>query len=240
MSWKNSLPFFAWQTVRFANSLADVQKAWSFYPRWRASMQPGHNSVADESAWITFPAIDFLNDWLRPEHRVFEFGGGGSTLFFLKRAGFVATVENDGGWFEILTKTVAEKGHSPRWEGHFIDGEPTAETRPRNPENPSDYQSNGPGLGHLSFENYARCVEKYPAAHFDLILVDGRARPSCIQHAIPRLKTGGLLVVDNNDRPYYSAAFQQIFSRDFETLLDGQTAIPFIPDFVRTTILRKK
>ena len=86
MSWKNKLPFFAWQTIIYSNSLPNFKTNWSNYTRWKQSLSPERNSVADESAWINFEALDFLSNWLKPSHRIFEFGGGGSTLFFLKQA----------------------------------------------------------------------------------------------------------------------------------------------------------
>jgi predicted O-methyltransferase YrrM len=38
---------------------------------------------------------------------------------------------------------------------------------------------------------------------FDIILVDGRNRVKCITSAIPHLKPGGVLILDNSERSYY-------------------------------------
>jgi hypothetical protein len=239
MNWKKTFFYFAYQTIKYGQDFDGFKKRWSYFDRWKRSMSPGNSSMSEESAWINFAAIDYLDQWLKLDHRVFEFGGGGSTLYFLKRAGFVSTVENHGEWFPILENAVKEKGYQ-HWNGFFTEGVPDGSGSTRFIENPLDYKSNVPQYAHLRFENYARCIEQYPEASFDVILVDGRARPSCIYHAIPRLKIGGLLVIDNNERPYYTTAFKDTFEQDFTVELDGRNVIPYIPDFVRTTILRRK
>jgi len=58
--------------------------------------------------WVTYSFIDFINDRLRPEHAVFEFGSGNSTYFYAKRAGFVFSVEHDQVWYDKVVKTKPE------------------------------------------------------------------------------------------------------------------------------------
>lgn len=239
MSWKNNALYFAWQSVRYARNRAHFHQIWSYYPRWRRALQPGASSMRDEQAWINFAALDYLDRWLKPGHRVFEYGGGGSTLFFCKRAGFVATVEHDAGWFDALQAAVREKGYR-HWEGFPEPGDPFPDARPRRIDNPSDYYSNTASVQHLSFERYAKTIHRYPEAHFDLVLVDGRARPACIQESLAHLKPGGLLVIDNTERDYYLSPFRERFSRDFTGILHDFSPTPYVPGFTRTTILEKR
>ena len=240
MSWKKSLPFFVWQSMRYARSVTHFRQIWSYCSRWIQSFCAGRNSVADELPWLNFPAIEYLQSQKLSDSKVFEFGGGGSTLFFCKHGAHVTTVEDHAEWFKILTETVATKGYQ-HWKGFFVSPEPIiGSTGNRLPENPHDFMSASPGLGHLSFEKYARTIDAFPSAYFDLILVDGRARPSCIQQAIPHLKTNGLLVVDNTERPYYLLSFRKIIAEEFTVELDIFAPVGYTPDFTKTTILRKR
>ena len=239
MSWKKSPLFFAWQMLRFAKNLPHFKKMWSYRSEWLRSFQAGRNSVADEQAWITFPAIDCLKELIQPDFQVFEFGGGGSTLFFCRRAKHVVTVEDHAEWFSKLQEIVQAKNYH-NWEGYFVEPEKIVDQRPRSFEKPADFVSGAKGLSHLSYERYARAIDPFPEEFFDLILVDGRARPSCIMQALPHLKSNGMLVIDNTERAYYTTPFQDKFRRDFETLLDARHPTPYSPDFTRTTILRKK
>ena len=238
MSWKKSLPWFTWQSIRCAQSWAHFRQIWFYQKRWSDSFSTGRNSVADELPWLNFPAVDFLQKNIRPEYRVFEFGGGGSTLFFCKNVAEVATVEDHSGWFDTLTQTIKAKGYQ-NWKGYFVAPEQVTTDRPRSKQNPNDFCSGAKGMEHLSFEKYARAIDRFPDDYFDLVLVDGRARPSCIQQAMSHLKPGGLLVVDNTERPYYLAPFQAVIAEKYSIETDRFAPVAYTPDFTKTTIVRK-
>lgn len=67
-----------------------------------------------------------------------------------------------------------------------------------------------------SFEEYVKSIEEYPDESFDLVLVDGRHRSFCIPHAIPKVRPGGYLMLDNSDRRGYRDAISLMsdFKRD--------------------------
>jgi hypothetical protein len=71
------------------------------------------------------------------------------------------------------------------------------------PADPGAYRSTDPPVLQHSFRNYVTAIDAFPEGTFDVVSIDGRARPSCIQHAISRVKRGGLLVLDNAERGYY-------------------------------------
>ena len=48
--------------------------------------------------------------------------------------------------------------------------------------------------------SYATFIDSFPDHSFDLIVIDGRARAACIQHAIRKVKKGGYLLIDNSER----------------------------------------
>jgi hypothetical protein len=59
-------------------------------------------------------------------------------------------------------------------------------------KNPGDFISGGPAYTGKNFEQYAKSIDLFPDNYFDIVIVDGRSRPSCIQQGIPKLKkTGG-------------------------------------------------
>jgi hypothetical protein len=239
MSWKKNILFFYWQTALGYLKQGYFHPAMKYRDKWAISMKPGSNSVADESPWLTFPAIDFLEKNIRPGNKVFEYGGGGSTLFFCKKGAEVVTVEDNNEWFGILTRTVQGKKYSGTWEGHFIPAEQVASDTTRDHANPDDFKSASKGCENMSFERYARAIHRFPEDYFDVVLVDGRARASCIRQALPHLKKGGLLVIDNTERSYYLTAFADVMKNEFITELHLFAPSPYAPDFTRTTILRK-
>ena len=56
--------------------------------------------------WYTYPAIRFLEQRVRPELRVFEFGAGNSTRWWAERVDHVVSREHDRDWIERIRKTL--------------------------------------------------------------------------------------------------------------------------------------
>jgi hypothetical protein len=194
--------------------------------------------MADEVPWLTFRAIDLLKAHVNSSMSVFEYGGGGSTMFLTRIAGKVVTIEHNEEWFASLTKQCAEKQRR-NWEGFYVSAEPGA-PNDSSVANPDDYISDDEQYRGMNFKNYASFIERYPEGFFDIIIVDGRARPSCTKHAIPRLRKGGWLLIDNTDRDYYLEAFHSILFDQFEIVLHEKGPAPYCTWFTQTSIWRKK
>lgn len=162
--------------------------------------------------WLTFGAIEFLTPRLRQGMRVFEYGSGGSTLFWLSYGASCVSVEHDSVWHAILKqKLISEQPIDYRLILPEIKNESGCQCDPADPEG---YSSADEAFQGCSFRKYAAQIDSFPDEYFDLVLVDGRARPSCIKHSVPKIKQGGLLVLDNADRPYY-LSHTQAYLRDF-------------------------
>jgi hypothetical protein len=164
----------------------------------------------DRVPWIPFEAKTFLDGIVGKDKAVFEWGCGGSTLYFADTCASVVSVEDSAEW---ISKVAIELGgdilatdcivtvsndaldatlyHVERGEG--ILGSDTS--------NPAHYVERNI-LG-ANFKEFARAIDGYPDEYFDIVMVDSFARPSCITHALPKLKSGGWLVLDNSDREYY-------------------------------------
>jgi predicted O-methyltransferase YrrM len=209
-----------------------------YFSRWRKGIQPDASSVKDQQPWITFKVIDFLNQNLNKEHRVFEYGGGGSTLFFVTRCKEVVTVENNKEWFSILSGLI-KKSSAENWKGNFIEGEKGDLNSSPESANPLHYSSSDPGSAGTNFLKYASAIDEYANSYFDLVLVDGRSRASCIQHGIPKIKKGGLLIVDNSDRSYYFKYLDKVLQEQFSVVIDEYGPSPYSKDFTKTSVWKK-
>jgi hypothetical protein len=56
--------------------------------------------------WYTFPAVEYLEQLDFKGRKVFEYGSGNSTLWWLAKGANVASVENDRDWYERLRPQV--------------------------------------------------------------------------------------------------------------------------------------
>jgi hypothetical protein len=126
--------------------------------------------------WLPFRLIDELEAVVSSGSRVFEYGGGGSTLWFLDRGAVVATVEHHQGWAAVLQRSIGS----------------------------DDWTLLAPSLADGSAE-YVDAISSYPDDWFDVVVVDGRARARCVARALPKVKPGGLLLVDDIHRKKYAA-----------------------------------
>lgn len=169
-----------------------------YAPRWLHSMLPGHSPLFDEVPWITFRAIDWLDDYLKPDMSVFEYGAGGSTLYLTKRVRNVVSVEHDEGFYHLVKKILGQRAnHNCQLMLH------TPEPCEESSRAYASYQVKYKGM---CFQSYVKAIDSYPDQSFDLVLVDGRARMACFKQALAKIKPGGAIMLDNSDRPAYAQA----------------------------------
>jgi hypothetical protein len=140
---------------------------------------------------------------------VFEWGSGGSTIFFHRMLVYkIISIEHDPGWYQRLSREFADRGILLDLNYRLIPFE-EGEIGP-DKGNPTHYKSGSTELGPVNFKNYASAIDGY--GQFDLILIDGMARASCLAHAVSHVKEGGWLVLDNTgDRPYYLEQTAHLF-----------------------------
>lgn len=227
-----ALRLFLSQVKRFR-----VPGAIMYYARWRNSLRPGASSVRDRQPWITFKAIGFLKKWIKKEHRIFEYGGGGSSLFFADRASEVITIEHDEEWFAQLDG-LASRITGCRWSRLLIPPSMGTLVPEPDPGKPEHYSSADLPSKGKNYKLYVQAIDRYPEDYFDLVMVDGRSRPACIQHGFHRLRKGGLLVLDNAERVYYLKNTAPLFSK-MELVSGGMGPVPYSMDFSNTSIWKK-
>ena len=205
-----------------------------YFSDWKKYITPGRNSVADKIPWITFSAIDFLKKISHPEMKVFEYGSGGSTFFWASRVKSVISVEHDRLWYDRIKM---ELDHQKINNAKYILKEPVGdpEYSRKNFGKPSDYISMDKNYDGKNFRDYVQVIDENADNSFDIIVVDGRARPSCILHSLKKIKIGGYLVVDNSERHYYLHGFN--FSGWKVRHFFGP--VPYGYGFSRTTIFQK-
>jgi hypothetical protein len=165
--------------------------------------------------------------------KVFEYGAGGSTLFFVKRVKEVISVEHDPNWFALVSKKLKQDGYQ-NWHGYLVN--PTEDNLffSKNPSNSDSYISKLDNFSGKSFSNYVKIIENYPNDYFDVILIDGRARPSCFKHSILKIKPNGYILWDNTDRDYYFPAMQ--LAPLSYSCMDFPGPSPYVNFFTKTSV----
>jgi len=210
----------------------------SAFPRWTTALAPGRSSLADRSPWLTFRAIDELDRIVNRDMTVFEYGSGGSTLFFADRAARVVSVEHVPAWHEKVTGFLNASGVTNA-SVELIEPEPDPSFGRKDPADPGHFVSTDALSAGYSFVRYVNRIAAFPDGTLDVVVIDGRSRPSCCRAAQAKVRPGGYLVFDNTETPYYRPALEEL-TPDRWDVRHLYGPVPYIKHFSQTTIARKR
>lgn len=132
--------------------------------------------------WLSPKAIRFIDRALVADGLGLEWGSGRSTTWLARRVARLISVEHDPEWFHFVERRVEGL---PNVDLRFVPlDHPTAQTGERRYD---------PTPG------YVRVAEELADESVDFVLVDGPYRQPCVAAALPKLRPGGLLAIDNTD-----------------------------------------
>lgn len=191
-----------WHTIaKDRDALMDV-------PRWLIGKSLKTSTIEAELPWMCFSATRWLEKQMTSDSRLFEFGSGGSTLFWSARAGHVISVEHDAGWYEKVKMTLDEKRQNIDYRLVDVDGSADSSA-------------------------YAKSIENEEDGSLDFVVVDGIFRVECLRAALPKVKPGGFLILDNSQRKEYAEGIEELSAYpkwEFEGITPTTVMLP------RTTV----
>jgi hypothetical protein len=147
--------------------------------------------VSIRRPWWPYDAVDWVTTHLPPRAQVFEYGGGGSTLWLQDRGAIVTVVEHDPEWYEQLRAAL------PHGTAILL-----------RPCQPVGIIASAVHEGY--FDTYVAAINQEPDNSLDLVIVDGRARVDCAREAMSKVKPGGLLLLDDTERSRYELAVDRL------------------------------
>ena len=143
-----------------------------------------------DTPWMPEPVAEFLGSAIKDGCVYVEYGCGSSTLFALKKAARVVSVESDLAWLRAVQTRVAMTGASDRFEPIGVNIGLTKEL-------------GYPVIGAPSRRRVARW-SRYPKAPWtpgrgpvDLVLIEGRFRVACALQSILSTSSETLIVLDD-------------------------------------------
>lgn len=168
-----------------------------YVPGWYRSFRTSGGEFIPRP-WLPYECVEWLEDYLDEDKHVFEYGSGGSTVFFAHRVHRIDSVEHDPDWYERVRQYLREQDIN---NVNLMLEEP----EPRE-EQPGAFGSAKEPYRQCSFQRYAESIESLDDPSVDLVLVDGRARMDCLSVASEFIKPGGYLLLDDAQRDRYSRA----------------------------------
>lgn len=157
-----------------------------------------------DTPWLCMGTVKFCDRLLRPSMRVLEFGSGRSTIWFAQRAGHVTSVESRSDWHSII---------SHRLRHHKLTNVDYRLIPLSHSEVEAEHVQCDPMVP------YVRVADDLPDGGLDLVVVDGHYRNHCIRRAIPKIKSGGHLLVD--DVNFWASIEHLPVPRDWEIVDDS-------------------
>ena len=153
--------------------------------------------------WISYNALERIEQALHGDANVLEFGSGLSTIWFARRCAFLHSIEHNEDWHRKVTKLLEREGlTNVRYD---LKGE----------------------------EEYTD-IGDFEAPFFDFCLVDGARRLHCVERAIPLIKPGGILYLDNSD--VGEAERRQAVALMTEAARKAGNAVEYFTDFAPTQL----
>ena len=129
-----------------------------------------------DAPWLTPEAIRLLGPMLRPTDIGAEFGSGRSTLWLARRCAHLTSVEHDEAWHaKVSGVLVGERFSHVDYQCHPRD----------EPEATGDRSS------------YAQVALLMRDQSLDFALVDGVYRDNVALFLLPKIRSGGMLIIDN-------------------------------------------
>jgi hypothetical protein len=208
-----------------------------FFPSWLHSQNKEVSPLMDQVPWLTFAAIQFLEKHLTQNMRVYEYGAGGSTLFFAARVSEVVSVEHDPVWTSKVN-TLVDSYQYKNVKICLVKPTPQANRADPKSSDPNAYCSALKKYTEYSFQDYASSIDDYPDEYFDLVFIDGRARPSCCKHSLSKVKQNGFILLDNSERIHYAYIHETLDRRGWKKFCFGGPG-PYGSKFWQTCIWHK-
>ncbi len=117
--------------------------------------------------WLTKDAVLLLDQLLNKDDVGLEFGSGRSTMWFARRVKELISIEHDEKWFNWVSKKLQENN------------------------------LNNVRYNLKSESEYLDIFKEIKDGSLDFILVDGLKRDEAAILSLAKIKTGGLLIIDN-------------------------------------------
>ncbi len=138
--------------------------------------------------WLTYSFLYFIEDRLKPDMSILEFGSGNSTLYWSKRVKTVESIEHDPNWYEKVKSMNLPKNANVSLKKVAEDGD------------------------------YTKFSKTPYTPNFSIILVDGVERVSCLKNNYTLLEDNGVIVLDDSERKDYLTGINFLISKGFKKL----------------------
>lgn len=194
----NLASFLSWPGLRAVFGLlsSDARHTWI---RTINAPRPSLAPLSLIYPWFSFPSIDYLDKLSSRDMRVLEFGCGYSTIWWAQRVSHVTSIERSTHWIAEVKHALSKHTVTNVNLINFLEFAETTEEEIQRRTDPIEL---------------ATIIQRYVAAGqggpelYDIIVVDDVFRNEAAAAAIAQLKPGGILILDDSERPRYGQTWE--------------------------------
>jgi len=139
-----------------------------------------------DSPWLCSEAVAVIEQLLKKNDFVLEFGAGRSTKWFAQRCSYVYSIEHDFNWFNKVCKSIEGIDNIKIIYAKISKEKPAA-------------------------SDYLMAIDDIPVDKFSVILNDGKLRDLVFLASIDKLENGSIYILDNAKR-YFPNRFNLLES----------------------------
>ena len=150
--------------------------------------------------WIAPAGTKILSKILNKNQNCLEYGSGISTIFLSKKVKELVSIEHCAYWYNKTEKLLSEKQIS-NVDFRFVPGNEIKEI-PKKSTKKEQHEIQF-GSSYFDYKKYETEVNSFPNDYFDVAIIDGRSRVQCLKNSLPKVKEGGIIVLDNSERTHY-------------------------------------
>ena len=172
--------------------------------------------------WLSPSSILFFKKYLEKDMVGAEFGSGSSTLFFAPRISKLYSVEHNEEWYHLINEKLTGLNCS-NVDYRFV----VQNDKSDYVDEVFDLEEKRDFEIRRDYVNYFRALNDIRDHSLDFAIVDGRARTECCHEILPKIKKGGILILDNSERKRYELVFEQLKDYEMYETTNGLTNTTF-------------
>jgi len=132
--------------------------------------------------WLTPASVEYLERHLTSDMVGIEWGSGRSTAWYARRIKRLTSVEHHAGWHHDVQSGLRD-AHLSNVDYRLV---------------PLDHpESEGTVPVYDPIPRYVAVIDDIGADPLDFVVVDGHYRQACVRAVMPKLRPGGLLLIDD-------------------------------------------
>jgi hypothetical protein len=193
--------------------------------------------------WTVPAATEFMESVLKPSSTVVEYGGGGSTLWFISRVKKLYTFEANTDWSALLINSMKGRPNLvSKWRFQFINCDWNIDEFGKRWYVKNGHESTTEDIMLEMETDFTKLIDD----KIDLVFNDGSIRAKTLVAAVEMLKLNpdeAYLVVDNTEKPWRSRYIEKIVPKDWDRIdfvNSGPQQVNWVEENSRATIWIKR